>query len=356
MKKYLAFLLVLVIVMSTVGCSRPTVSTENPTGSTNGGNTSKADEKIVMKLSHVSSPGSARDLGSLKFKEVVERETNGRVEVQVYPASQLGGQRDQVEGVQFGSIEMAVIPTAYLGGVQPLITLLDTAFFLPDNPQKLVKLYESDAIKELFATTEEHGIKSLGIWHTGYKVYSSKKPINTVADMKGMKIRVMASPIIMEQTKILGMDGITMDFGETYSALQSGAIDGQDNPYDTIYDMKFHEVQNYITETNHGSLDQIVIFNLDWYNKLPDDIKQAIELGVKEGSKTCYDATYEAIAKRKQEIIDYGVKIITLEDDVRAGFKEVVAPINDFARNKFGERGAKLFDLIGEEINRINAE
>jgi TRAP-type C4-dicarboxylate transport system, periplasmic component len=96
-----------------------------------------APKKIVMKISHVSAPGSARDIGSHKVKEVVEKMTNGLVTAQVYPSSQLGGQRDQVEGVQFGTIEMVVVPTSYLGGIQPLITLLDTPFLLPENPQTL---------------------------------------------------------------------------------------------------------------------------------------------------------------------------------------------------------------------------
>ncbi|QOY35313.1 TRAP transporter substrate-binding protein [Anaerobacillus isosaccharinicus] len=317
---------------------------------------STVDKEIVIKLSHVSSPGSARDLGAHKVKEIVEAETEGRVKVDVYPSSQLGGQRDQVEGVQSGNIEMVVVPTAYLGGTQPLITLLDTPFFLPPDLDDLKELYSSDAIRALLDTTEEVGIKTLSIWHTGYMQYSANRPILKPDDLKGLKVRVMASPILFEQAKTFGADGITMDFSETYSALQSRAIDGQENPIDTIFDMKFHEVQSDISLTTHGTLDQLFLVNQKWFESLDADIQAAIIKGVEEGQKVTVDSTYEAIERAKGIILSEGVNIHEVTPEQRTVFEEDAKPIIEFARNHFGEQGKKLFNDIEAEIKRITGK
>lgn len=355
-KKSLLFVITVFLAMTMVlsACSNTKTSSDTPSNEAKGTPVNESKEKIVMKISHVSSPGSARDIGCLKVKEVVEELTGGRVEAQVYPASQLGGQRDQVEGVQFGNIEMVVVPTSYLGGTQPLITLLDTPFLLPEDPEQLYELYNSDAMKELFATTDDNGIKTLAIWQTGYKQYSANKSLLDPAGMKGLKVRVMNSPILFEQAKILGADGITMDFGETYSALQNKAIDGQENPIDTIYDMKFHEVQTDITLTNHSTLDQMVMVNKKWFEGLDKEIQDAIIEGVKQAGRDCLEATNELIKKDTEIILATGkTKIHELNEEQKAMWKEALAPVQEFARTSQGERGTKLYDLIKVESDRI---
>jgi C4-dicarboxylate-binding protein DctP len=348
MKKSIITMLFFLFVLVLGACS----STGQQTNSTTDNADNSNGSKITMKLSHVSAPGSARDLASHKFKEVVEAETNGRVTVEIYPASQLGGQRDQVEGVQFGTIEMVVVPTAYLGGTQPLITLLDTPFFLPQNVDDLTNFYESEAVKKLLETTEETGIKSLGIWHTGYKQYTANKPLLSPDEFKGMKVRVMASPILLEEAKALGADGITMDFAETYSALQSGAIDGQTNPIDTIYDMKFHEVQSDITFTNHGTLDQLVMVNKNWFEGLDSEVQQAILKGHTEAAKVSIDKTYEAIDKYIGIIKEQGINLHELSEAQQAAFREAVISVHEFARTHFGDRGKELFEGLEAEVNK----
>lgn len=349
-------LLALTMILSACGSTTTPASNDTTTPAGNDTTTpgNSSEDKIVMKISHVSSPGSARDLGSLKVKEVVEELTGGRVEGQVYPASQLGGQRDQVEGVQFGNIEMVIVPTSYLGGTQPLMTLLDTPFLLPEDSEQLYELYNSEAMKELFATTEENGIITLAIWQTGYKQYSANKPLLDPSEMKGLKVRVMNSPILFEQAKILGADGITMDFGETYSALQNKAIDGQENPIDTIYDMKFHEVQTDITLTNHSTLDQMVMVNKDWFEGLDKEVQDAIIEGVRQAGRVCLEATNELIEEYTEEILATGkTNIHELNDEQKAKWREALTPVQEFARTSQGDRGTELYDLIKAESDRI---
>lgn len=353
MRKYYLSIIMLVFTVLLAACgSTEKFEAEGSAEATTGEGNSKAE--IIMKLSHVGAPGSARDLGSNKFKEVVESETDGKVEVQIYPASQLGGQREQVEGVQFGNIEMVVVPTAYLGGIQPLITLLDTPYFLPESLDDLLAFYETDGFRELLDTTQDVGIVSLGLWHTGYKAFTANKPLVDPEGLKGMKVRVMPSPIIQEFASEMGADGITMDFAETYSALQTGAIDGQiDNPIDTIYDMKFHEVQSDITLSNHGTLDQIVMVNQDWFEGLDADIQEVIVKAFEESREVVVEETYVAIDKYKEQILEEGIEIHELTDTQRQTYIDAVQPIHDFAKAHFGDEGRKLFEKLKEEIDKL---
>lgn len=316
-----------------------------------------AQQKVIMKISHVSAPGSARDLGCLKIKEVVEEMTNGLVECQVYPSSQLGGQRDQVEGVQFGTIECVVVPTSYLGGISEMMTLLDTPYLLPEDPEKLYEFYQSDAARALMDTTLSKGILTQEIWQTGYKAWSANKPILLPSDLNDLKVRVMNSPILFKQAEALGAVGITMDFGETYGALQNKAIDGQENPIDTIYDMKFHEVQTDITVTNHSCLDQVVMINKNWFDRQSQEVKDAVVEGVRQGGRVCLEKTLELIEKDTQLILDTGkTNIHYLNDEQKAAWLEAVVPVKEFARTSQGAEGEKLYDMIVAECERILAE
>ncbi|MDR1625864.1 MAG: TRAP transporter substrate-binding protein [Spirochaetia bacterium] len=321
-------------------------SSENKSAASAAGST-QATQKITMKISHVSAPGSARDLGCKKIEEVVESMTGGAVDGQVYPASQLGGQRDQVEGAQFGTIECVVVPTSYLGGIAPMMTLLDTPFLLPEDPEDLYKLYQSDAVRKLMDTTLEKGIYTMAIWQTGYKAWSANKPLLDPKGMRGLKVRVMNSPILFEQARVLGATGITMDFGETYGALQNKTLDGQENPIDTIYDMKFHEVQTDITFTNHSGLDQVVMFNKAWFDGLSADIQKAIGEGVKQGGRVCLEQTLALAKKDKELILATGKTALhELNDAQKGAWRAATAPVQEFARAKMGAEGAALYDGI----------
>lgn len=333
---------------ATTGGAASESSQDNPVSS---------GEKITMKISHVSAPGSARDLGCQKLKEVVEEMTGGRVEAQIYPSSQLGGQRDQVEGAQFGTIECVVVPTAYLGGTSPMMTLLDTPYLLPEDPEQLYELYQSDAIKTLRDTTTEKGILTMAIWQTGYKVWSANKPLQDPFDMKGLKVRVMNSPILFKQAEVLGATGITMDFGETYGALQNKALDGQENPIDTIYDMKFHEVQTDITMTNHSGLDQVVLINKAWYDGLDADIQAAITEGVKQGGRVCLEETLALAEKDTKIIMETGkTEIHELNEEQKAAWRKAMAPVQEFARSSQGAEGEKIYDAIVSARKEITGE
>jgi len=351
-KKALAILLV-VILMSTllIGCSSGGSSSSQETGKTEQSTTS--GDKIVMKIAHAAKPGSARDLGAQKVKEIVESETNGRVEVQIYPASQLGGGPDLIEGMQMGTIEMVILPSSFLGGFQPLTCIMDIPFFFPSDYKKMIELEQGPAGQKLRETTDSIGVKTLDIWHTGYKGFSAQTPLRKPEDFVGLKFRVMPSPIQIAQYEVLGATPVNMDFSECYNALQTGAIDGQENPIDTTYDMKFHEVQKTFTISNHGVLDQFIMVSKVWYEKLPEDIQAAIMKGVEEGRKVTLENTHKTEEIGLKAFKDAGLEIIELTPEERAAFAEATKGVKEKYVNTYGAEAAELLKLFEEEIAKL---
>lgn len=216
---------------------------------------------FTMKLAHSAAPGESRDVGAHKMADLLNGHNSCGLKVQVYPSSQLGGSNDMIQLLQLGSVEATLLPASFLVGFQPLLGLLDLPYYLPDDPQKLLKVHHSQAMKDLLATTTSKGIVSLGIWHTGYKEWTGPRPMVKPEDFKGLTARVMPSQVLVEQNRLLGLQNVSMNFGETYSALQNGTIQAQDNPITLIYAMKFYEVQKYMTTKVHeqfGKLDILV--------------------------------------------------------------------------------------------------
>jgi C4-dicarboxylate-binding protein DctP len=351
MRKLMILVLTFILLLA-VGCGSQGASNTGSGNTDNGGSggeksTGSAEEKkMVLRIGHSSAPGSARDLGTQKFKEVVEAETGGKVEVQIFPAGQLGGPREQIESVQLGNQEMVIQPTSWLGGFQPLITLLDIPFILPPDKDALLKVHHSEGMNKLLETTQEVGIQTLAIWHTGYKQFTGPVALNTPEAFKGVKFRAMPSPVIIEQFKALGAIPADIPWPETYNALQTGAIDAQENPIDTIYDMKFHEVQKVMTMSDHGVLDQLIMANKAWFDGLPDDVKKAVIKGVEEGEKVTVSKTYELIEKDLGEIKASGVKVVEVSAQERQALIEQTKVVKQFYIDKFGDKGKDLLEGI----------
>ncbi|MFC3212260.1 TRAP transporter substrate-binding protein [Planomicrobium okeanokoites] len=309
-------------------------------------------EAVTIKLAHSSAPDSARDLGAQKFKEVVEAETDGQVTVEIYPASQLGNPTEIVQGVQMGNIEMAISPTAFMGGFEPLITLLDIPFLFPNDKDALMELQDSEAMANLLSKTDDIGIETLGIWHTGYKQFTGPVALDDPAAFNGLKFRSMPSPVLFEQFNILGASPTDLPFADTYNALQTGTIDGQENPLDTTYDMKLHEVQEVVTMTDHGVLDQLIIMNKDFFDGLDPAYQEAIQKGFDEGRTVTVDATYENIEEVKQIMEDEGIEFVEITPEQREAFIAETQSVRDFYIAEFGEEGETLLTDIEAAIEQ----
>ncbi len=185
---------------------------------------------VTLKIAHVLPDGDPRDQGADRVVELVEADARCDVDGQVFPAGQLGMFNDINEGVQFGSIEMSVMPASYIVGTEPLFGVFDFPFFWPKDLDSLLALHKGEAMTELASEMEKHNMVMLSVWHTGYKQWTGNKALNTLGAYDGLVSRVMPSPVLAEQQKAFGLSPVTMPFPETYSALQNGAIDAQENP------------------------------------------------------------------------------------------------------------------------------
>lgn len=352
MRKFILSIAMTVLVVLLVACGSEATS-ENSKGNEST-EAESSDDGVTIKFGHSSAPESARDLGAQKFKEVLEKETDGKFNVELYPANQLGDPTEQVQSVQLGNQEMAIEPSSFLGEFQPLISLTDIPFLLPPDKEDLIKLHETEAMQNLLDKTEEVGIKTLGIWHTGYKQFTGPVPFKEVDDFKGLKFRSMPSPTLIKQFELLGAVPTNIDFSETYNALQTGTIDGQTNPMDTTYDMKFHEVQDYVTMTNHGVLDQFIIVNKTFYDDLSEEEKAAFMTAFEAAKQEVLERTYERIDSINEELKDSGeLEYVELTEEERNNLVKATEPVKDFYIDEYGDEGKKLLEGIEDAIKNL---
>lgn len=348
-------LVIVAAMLTVVGCGTKNAA---PAPTENGGSETKAQEtaakpageKMVIKLAHAAKDGSARDLGAEKIKEVVEKESGGNIEVQIYPNSQLGGGPDLIQGMQTNTIEIVILPSSFLGGFQPLTTLMDIPYMFPTDYVQLEKIEHGEAAAALRETTTEIGVKTLDIWHTGYKAFTATKKLYVPDDFIGLKFRVMPSQILFKQYEALGATGVNMDFSECYNALQTGAIDGQENPLDTTTDMNFQEVQKFCTISNHGVLDQFIMASNTWYEGLSDDYKKILMDGIDAGRQVCLDETHKKEAASRKILEDAGIEIHELSDEELALWKEALTVCRDEYITMNGDRGKELLEKFDAEI------
>ena len=234
---------------------------------------------FVFKLGHIADPENPYAKGAEKFAQLVKEKTGGKVEVQVFPSSQLGNQRDLVEGTQFGTIDFTMTSTAVLGNFLPQAAVFDLPFIFRDvqHAYKALDTVGMEIAEKL------QGMKLLAYYENGVRhMTNSKRPIRKPEDMKGLKIRVMEQPIYIEMIKALGGNPTPMAFGELFTALQQGVVDGQENPAAHIYTARFFEVQKYISLTAHTYSAEPMLVSLAAWNKLPKDLQEKIQSAANE--------------------------------------------------------------------------
>ncbi|WP_029165616.1 DctP family TRAP transporter solute-binding subunit [Aminiphilus circumscriptus] len=237
--------------------------------------TAFAEPEFVFKLGHIADPENPYAQGAQKFADLVKEKTGGKVEIQVFPSSQLGNQRDLIEGTQFGTIDFTLTSTAVLGNFLPEVAVFDLPFIFRDV-QHAYKALDTVGM-EIGAKLEGKGMKVLVYMENGVRhMTNNKHPIRVPEDMKGLKIRVMEQPIYIEMMKALGANPTPMAFGELFTALQQGVVDGQENPAAHIYTARFFEVQKYISLTGHTYSAEPVLVSLKAWNKLSQELQEKV--------------------------------------------------------------------------------
>ncbi len=276
--------------------------------------------------------------GAEKFKELAEKRLPGKVKVEVYPNSTLYKDGEEMEALSLGSVQLLAPSLAKFG---PLGAREFEVFDLPyifDNYEELHKVTGGEAGKALFRKLESKGISGLAYWDNGFKVMSANTPIKLPADLKGKKMRIQSSQVLAAQMKALGALPQTMAFSEVYQALQTGVVDGTENPPSNLYTQKMHEVQKHVAMTNHGYLGYAVITNKKFWDGLPPDVRAGLEAAMAE-------ATVYANQIAKQENDDAIAKVkasgksavYTPTAEERAAWKKSLVSVHKDMESRIGK-------------------
>ena len=306
-----------------------------------------AQAPIVIKFSHVVATDTPKGKAAERFKELAEKATKGRVKVEVYPNSTLYKDKEELEALQLGAVQMLAPSLAKFGplGVKEF-ELFDLPYIFP-NKDVLYRVTEGPIGKELFKKLEPKGITGLAYWDNGFKLMSANKPLHTPADFRGLKMRIQSSKVLDAQMRALGANPQVMAFSEVYQALQTGVVDGTENPPSNLYTQKMHEVQKHVTISDHGYLGYAVIVNKKFWDGLPADIRTALEGAMKDATKYANaiaqqenDQALEAVRKSGKSTV------YKLSDQEKAEWRKVLLPVH---KQMAGRIGPDLINAVNKE-------
>jgi C4-dicarboxylate-binding protein DctP len=302
------------------------------------GGSAIAQQQIVIKFSHVVALDTPKGKAAEYFKKLAEERTKGRVKVEVYPNSQLYKDGEEMEALQLGSVQMLAPSVAKFG---PLGAREFEVFDLPyifDSFAELHKVTEGPVGKKLFKKLETKNIAGLAFWDNGFKDFSANKALRLPGDVKGLKMRIQSSNVLEAQIRALGGLPQKMAFSEVYQGLQTGVVDGTENPPSNFYTEKMHEVQTFLTLTDHGVIEYAVIANKPFWDALPADIRTTLEGAMKDATKFAND-----IAKKENDDALEGVRksgkteIITLTPAQKAEWKKALIPVHREMEGRIGK-------------------
>ncbi|WP_322997667.1 TRAP transporter substrate-binding protein [Castellaniella sp.] len=297
---------------------------------------------IVIKFSHVVAATAPKGQGALKFKELAEAALPGKVEVQVFPNSQLFGDGKEMEALLLGDVQLIAPSLSKFDRYTKKLQIFDLPFLF-DDMDAVDRFQASPAGQDLLNSMTSKGIKGLAYWHNGMKQLSTNKDkLTRPEDVKGLKFRIQASDVLEAQFRQLGANPQKLAFSEVYQALQTGVVDGQENTWSNIYTQKLHEVQKTIAVTNHGDIDYMVIANARWWDGLPKDVQAGLSKAMAGASDYANKLAAEINERDRQRIASAGAaKIQTLSKDDVAAWRTAMHPV----WQKFeGQIGKDLID------------
>ncbi|MGI6603962.1 MAG: DctP family TRAP transporter solute-binding subunit [bacterium] len=337
--------LVLLLILSLLsGCGG---GTETQQGAT-------ADDKpIEIKLAHSSPATNDRlETACQEFAKAVAEKTGGKIKVTTYPASQLGGEREQLEGVQMGTIEMAALSSGPFPGIFPDIMVFDMPYLLYTREAafKVLDGPVGDEVRDRLL--QETGVRALVWGENGFRHFTSNvRPIVKPEDMRGQKIRTMENPAHMAIVRVMGGDPTPMAFGEVYTALAQGTVDGQENPISLITSMKFHEVQKYCTLDGHVYNPYLLIINEDFYQSLSSEHQQALQEAAELWREVERKLNHEQSEAGVQVMKDAGVEVYELTAEQKDEFRKATQSVYDEFRRQLDP---DLFDRVLKAADEAN--
>lgn len=313
--------------------------------------------KMNIKFGHVAPPFHGQSKGADAFAQYVNEHTKGAINVKTFPFGQLGSERSMAEQVQAGTLEMASITTAVMSNYVPQMAVMDMPFAFPTRQCAYKVIDDLDFQKKLFSYLPAKGFVGIGWTENEFRDLNSKKgPITKPEQLKGMKIRVMNSPVYMDTFRQLGCSPVGIPFPEVYNALQQGTIDAQENPLLTSILIKTTEVAKYVTDTDHILTECIIIVNVDFWNRLSPEQKkifsQAAQACIQTNRKVNV-ALHQKLPKSGISVEEYckknNVTLTKLTPAQRQVFANAMKPVWDKYRKQVGP---ELFDYFMATIKK----
>jgi len=318
MKRVVVILLVVFAILSvSTGCKR--------------GNSSQEEYLITCTLSVADT--TALYAGQVKFKEEVEKNSDGRIKVNIYHSAQLGSDRETIEGTQLGQITMMCCSIAPQVNFVPDAAIFDLHFLFPNKDIARKTFQDPVFVEKISASYARQGLHFLGVSDLGFRILTTNKPVNTPEDVRGMTIRTMENKYHLSAWRAIGANPTPMSFAEVFTGLQQGTLDAQENPIDIIYSQKLQEVQRYMIFTNHVFSAIGWIMNLEFYNKLPADLKKVVDEAAAATMLASAAFVDENEARYEKLLREYGTNFISLSADEFAQFEQRARQSWDMVRN-----------------------
>ncbi len=292
---------------------------------------------VVLKMGHVASTDEPYHKAAEKFAELVKANTAGGVEIQLFPNSLLGGQRELLEGLQLGSVDITLTTAAVLSSFLPKTQVIELPFMFRDR-EHVYKVVDGPLAKEIYAGDEQKKMKVIDTWESGFRnITNNVRPIEKPDDMKGIKIRVMENKMYIDMFKALGANPTPMARGELFTGLQTKVVDAQENPMGQIYTSRFYEVQKYLTLSGHTYSPEVVVFSLATWKKLSPKNQEAILKASADAKQFNRDLSAKMDKEYIGKIKEKGMTVTSLSPQQVGAFQEKMTPVWDSFADKIGK-------------------
>ena len=296
-----------------------------------------AESPIVFTIAHVDAESAPSHQMLLEVEKYVEEETDGRVDIQIFPNGTMGGDREVLESIQLGNIQMTNVAGSTLSSYDERYSIFEVPFLFKDF-DSLCRAYDGELGEIYNEWLAEDNFECLGILTYGWKgVSNSVRPIRTPDDMNGIKIRVMEVPIFVEAFEALGANPTPMSWNDIYTGLQQGTIQAQDNSPEITYTSNFYEQQQYFTTTNHVQTNGMLLVQKSYFESLPEDIQSVIREGFDRVIDSQRQRSVEDQDTYLQMMADEGIEVIELTDEERAAFADRVSSVHESFREIVGD-------------------
>ncbi|HTU03024.1 MAG TPA: TRAP transporter substrate-binding protein [Candidatus Sulfotelmatobacter sp.] len=282
-----------------------------------------ADAQMKLRFGHTLAASDAQGLSAERFAKNVAERTNNAIKIEVFPAGQLGNDTQVIEGAKFGTIDFAMTGNPFYTSFVPELNAFDLPYLFRDFDHAY-KVLDGPIGQDLRRLLENHGLKAIGIVEIGFRnVTNNKRPVKVPEDLKGLKLRTTPNPAHLQAFRLLGANPVPMPITEVYLALKMGTVDGQENPIAHIHDMKFHEVQKYLSLTYHAYTSSIVVMNLKKFQELTPEQQKILQESLQEA--TNWDRKYNRELDVKALAAMKAAGMQVEENPDREAFRKVVA-------------------------------